>query len=109
VSLRHERRGARLAVTGLVRNPFVASPLADLTAVVFFFDQKGAFITSARAGVDYQRLSPGDESPFVIDVEAPANVARYRVSFRNEGGVVPHVDRRSQEPVNTTALSRSAS
>ena len=57
------------------------------------------FLASARANVDFLKLSPGDESPFVIDVEAPANVARYRVSFRNDAGIVPHVDRRGQQPL----------
>jgi hypothetical protein len=99
VSLRHERRGPRLSVTGLVRNPAAGTPVNELTAVVFLFDQQGGFITSARAGVDFLKLAPGDETPFVIAVDAPNSVARYRVSFRNEAGIVPHVDRRGQEPV----------
>lgn len=99
VSLRHERRGGRLAVTGLVRNPAAGSQVDSLAAVVFLFDQQGGFITSARANVDFLKLAPGDESPFVINVDAPASVARYRVSFRNDAGIVPHVDRRGQEPI----------
>jgi hypothetical protein len=99
VSMRHERRGTRLAVTGLVRNPVAGAPVDRLAAVVFLFDEQGGFISSARANVDFLKLSPGDESPFVIDVEAPANVARYRVSFRTDAGVVPHVDRRGQQPL----------
>ena len=99
VSLRHERREDRLAITGLVRNPVAGAPVEQLAAVVLLFDQQGAFVTSARAAVDFTRLAPGDESPFVITLEAPSNVARYRVSFRNEAGVVPHVDRRGQEPI----------
>ena len=99
VSMRHERRGTRLAVTGLVRNPVAGAPVDRLAAVVFLFDEQGGFITSARANVDFLKLSPGDESPFVIDVEAPSNVARYRVSFRNDAGIVPHVDRRGQQPL----------
>jgi hypothetical protein len=98
-SLRHERRGSRLSISGLVRNPAGGAPVERLTAVVFLFDQQSAFVTSARADVDFTRLTPGDESPFVIAVDAPASVARYRVSFRNEAGVVPHVDRRGQEPI----------
>ena len=99
VSLRHERSGRRLAVTGLVRNPSAGSEVDKLSAVVFLFDPQGGFITSARANVDFLKLAPGDESPFMIDLEAPANVARYRVSFRNDAGIVPHVDRRGQEPL----------
>jgi hypothetical protein len=64
---------------------------------VFLFDQQGGFVTSSRAEVDFKRLVPGDESPFVIAMDAPTNVARYRVSFRTDAGVVPHVDRRGQD------------
>lgn len=106
ISLRHERRSGRLAVTGLVRNPVAGSALGALTAVVFLFDQQGAFITSARADIDFLKLGPGDESPFVINVDAPSSVARYRVSFRNEAGLVPHVDRRGQEPIAVQAAER---
>ena len=106
VSLRHERRGPRLAVTGLVRNPGAGVPVDKLAAVVFLFDQQGGFITSARANVDYLKLAPGDESPFVINLEAPVNVARYRVSFRNDAGLVPHVDRRGQQPAGQVSAAR---
>jgi hypothetical protein len=99
VSLRHERQGSRLSITGLVRNPARGSAAEHLAAVVFLFDQQSAFLTSARADIDVTKLTPGDESPFVIALDAPANVARYRVSFRSDEGVVPHVDRRGQEPI----------
>jgi hypothetical protein len=104
MSLRHERTGARLLLSGLVRNPAAGTPVEALTAVVFLFDAQGAFVTSARAGVDFTRLAPGDESPFVISVDAPSKVARYRVSFRTEAGILSHVDRRSEQPV-TTAIA----
>ena len=99
VSLRHERRGAtagRRPAWCAIRS--AGGPLDTLTAVVFLFDQQGGFLTSARADVDYATLVPGDESPFVIAMDAPASVARYRVSFRTDAGVVPHIDRRGQEP-----------
>jgi hypothetical protein len=99
VSLRHERQNAGLAITGLVRNPVSGGAVEKLAAVVFLFDQQGAFVKSSRADVDFTRLAPGDESPFVITLDAPSNVARYRVSFRNDAGVVPHIDRRGQEPI----------
>lgn len=106
VSLRHERRAGRLAVSGLVRNPVAGSPVSKLTAVVFLFDQQGGFISSAKSDIDFVTLSPGDESPFVIAVDAPASVARYRVSFRTDSGVVPHVDRRGQEPLAQGTVAR---
>ena len=99
VSLRHERHGSRLSLAGLVRNPSAGIPVDGLTTVVFLFDAQGGFITSGRAGVDFKRIAPGDESPFVITVEAPPNVARYRVSFRTDAGIVAHVDRRGEQPV----------
>lgn len=101
VSLRHERRAGRLAVTGLVRNPTAGRPVERLTAVVLLFDQQGSFITSARAHVDFLQLAPGDESPFVVDVDAPSTVARYRVSFRTDAGAVTHIDRRGQAIATT--------
>jgi hypothetical protein len=105
VSLRHERRGARLDVTGLVRNPSGGLDVDKLTAVVFLFDRQGGFLASGRAGIDYTNLTPGDESPFVVSLDAPASVARYRVSFRTDAGVVPHIDRRGQEPLAANAVN----
>jgi hypothetical protein len=104
MSLRHERQGGRLSLSGLVRNPAAGAPIEELAAVAFLFDAQGGFISSARVGVDFKRLAPGDESPFVITVEAPSNVARYRVSFRTDAGVVAHVDRRTEQPVATAIV-----
>lgn len=99
VSLRHERQNQKLAVSGLVRNPAAGQPVERLTAVVFLFDRQGAFITSAKADVDFLKLGAGDESPFVVSLDAPASVSRYRVSFRTDEGVLPHVDRRGAAPL----------
>jgi hypothetical protein len=97
VGLQHTRKGDTLSVSGTVRNPRGATERTGLTALVFVFDARGAFITSARAPLDYQVLAPGDESPFIVDVPHAAGVARYRVSFRGAREVVPHVDRRDAE------------
>lgn len=94
VSLSHQRHNDKLAVSGLVRNPASGQPIQKLSAVVFLFDRMGTFVTSSRANVDFLKLGAGDESPFVVSIEAPATVSRYRVSFRTDDGVVPHVDRR---------------
>ena len=93
LSLRHERSGDQLSVSGLVRNP-AAGAVERLTTMVSLFDREGAFVTSAVAPVDVMRLDPGDESPFVLTVSAPASVARYRVTFWTGNEVVPHLDRR---------------
>jgi hypothetical protein len=71
---------------------------------VFLFDANGGFISSARAGVDFKRLGGGDESPFVVAMDAPSSVARYRVSFRTDAGIVAHVDRRGEQPVATAIV-----
>lgn len=98
VSLGHARESGKLAVSGLVRNPVSGKPVEKLSAVVFLFDRAGAFVTSSRAHVDFLKLGAGDESPFVVSIDAPQSVARYRVSFRTDDGVVPHIDRRGQSP-----------
>lgn len=95
LSLRHARQDGTFTVTGLVRNPTGGAAAERITAVVFLFDARGGFLASGRAPLDFTRLGPGEESPFVVAIPAPASVARYRVSFRkDEGGVVAHVDRR---------------
>jgi hypothetical protein len=96
VSLSHQRQDDKLAVSGLVRNPAAGQPIQKLSAVVFLFDRTGTFVTSSKANVDFLKLGAGDESPFVVSVDAPATVSRYRVSFRTDDGVVPHVDRRNE-------------
>lgn len=97
MSLRQEMQDGTLTISGLVRNPRGGVPQERLTAVVFFFDGAGGFLSSTRAPLDYRALAPGQESPFQLSAPAPAGVARYRVSFRrDEGAVVPHIDRRQQ-------------
>jgi len=99
VSLRHDRKNEKLAVSGLVRNPAAGKPVERLSAVVFLFDRQGTFVTSAKADIDFLKLGAGDESPFVVSLDAPATVARYRVSFRTDEGVMPHIDRRGAAPI----------
>jgi hypothetical protein len=99
MSLSHARQNEKLAVSGLVRNPVAGAPVERLSAVVFLFDRAGTFVTSSKANVDFLKLGAGDESPFVVSLDAPPTVARYRVSFRTDDGVVPHVDRRASSPV----------
>jgi hypothetical protein len=108
VSLTHQRQSQKLAVSGLVRNPDAAQPIERLSAVVFLFDRTGTFVTSSRAHVDFLKLGAGDESPFVVTLDAPATVARYRVSFRTDEGVVPHVDRRGDPAMETVGIQQSA-
>jgi hypothetical protein len=93
VSLTHERDADRLTVRGIVRNPPNAVPVHGVIAVVFLFDSDGGFVASARAAVDRADLEPGSEGTFAVTIPAE-DVGRYRVSFRIDDQVLPHVDAR---------------
>jgi hypothetical protein len=104
VSLGHDRQDDSLRITGLVQNPREGKEMRDVVAVAFLFDRDGTFITSGRAGLDFVRLAPGDESPFVIVIPNAGDVARYRLGFRTrDGHVLTHVDRRFE----TSAIHRA--
>lgn len=94
VALGQERRGEELIVRGVVRNPPAGVRVDRMTAVVFLFDRDGGFLTSGRAAVESATLAPGGESTFLVTVPHAGAVSRYRVSFRTDAGIVPHVDRR---------------
>ncbi len=96
VALGHDRDGDQLTVRGIVRNPSSGLALERLTAVVFLFNRDGDFLASGRATVQSPALNPGGESTFVVTVAHAADVGRYRVSFRTDDRVVPHIDRREQ-------------
>jgi hypothetical protein len=97
VSMRHDREGKALKVTGLVRNPREGTKVTRVTAVVFAFDRAGAFVANGSAGLDFTTLDPGDESPFVVTITGAGDIGRYRVSFRTEAGTLRHVDRRAEQ------------
>jgi hypothetical protein len=97
LSMRHERQGTTLMVSGLVKNPPAGAAVKGVTAVVFAFDHTGAFVASGRAPLDFGALAPGDESPFVVNVPNVPDVSRYRVTFRSGTGVVRHIDRRANQ------------
>jgi hypothetical protein len=94
LALGHDRTGDELTVRGVIRNPSAGVAVDRLTAVVFLFNRDGSFLTSGRATVESPALVPGGESRFVVSVPSAADVGRYRVSFRTDDRVVPHVDRR---------------
>jgi flagellar basal body-associated protein FliL len=96
VALGHQRDGDRLIVRGVIRNPSNGGRTDRLTAVVFLFDRNGGFVTSGRASIDPAALPPGGESTFLVTVPGAADVSRYRVSFRSDSGIVPHVDKRTR-------------
>jgi len=96
VSLAHDRQDDTLRITGLVQNPRDGVEHRDVVAVAFLFDAAGTLVASGQSPLDFTRLAPGDESPFVILVPHAGGVARYRLGFRTDDGrVLAHVDRRS--------------
>jgi len=94
VALGHERDADRLIVRGVVRNPAAGARVDRLTAVVFLFNRDGGFLTSGRTMIEPSALVPGGESIFVVTIPGAAEVGRYRVSFRTDDRIVPHIDRR---------------
>ncbi len=95
VALGHERDRDQLTVRGIVRNPVNGSPVNQLTAVVLVYNRNGGFLTTGRALVQAPNLGPGGESTFLMTIPGAADVGRYRVSFRSEDRVIPHVDIRN--------------
>ena len=100
VALDHERDGDRITIRGVVRNPAAGAPLSHVTAVVFLSNRDGGFVTSSRASVEAAVLAPGSQSTFVVTALGASDIGRYRVSFRVDDRVVPHVDRRDRGPVD---------
>jgi len=94
LALDQARHGSDLVVSGTVRNPRDGAPLDHVAAVAFLFDAAGHFVTSARATLHPPTLAAGTDAPFSITVPDASDVARYRVSFRVDDRVIPHVDRR---------------
>ncbi len=101
VALGHERDRDRLTVRGVVRNPASGAARDRVTAVVFLFNRDGVFLASGRATVESPTLHPGGESTFVVTIPRASDVGRYRVSFRTDNRVVPHVDKRESPKVSS--------
>jgi hypothetical protein len=94
IALGHERESDRLTVRGVVRGRASTND-PRLTAVVLLFDREGEFIASGRAQVGDPHAAPGDDRRFIVSVPGGAQVSRYRVSFRSDEHIVPHVDKRN--------------
>ena len=95
LALEHERDGERLVVRGIVRNPAGARERDGLVAVVLLVGRGGDVVSSARAALPVTKLAPGAAAPFVVSATNAADVDRFRVSFRSDARVEPHVDRRT--------------
>lgn len=94
LSHRHGEDG-RFLVSGVIANPPAGLATGRLVAVVSAFDAQGDYLTTGKALVEFPKVLPGDESPFSLQLAAPARIARYRLTFReDDGGPVRHIDRR---------------
>jgi hypothetical protein len=94
VKLGHHRDNDRLIVEGVVRNPANGSWVHHLTAVVLMFNSSGALVATERSPVESSDLEPGAASQFAVSVPG-SEIVRYRISFRTDERVVPHVDKRN--------------
>jgi hypothetical protein len=100
LSLQHAQEDEALTISGLVQNPRDAAALEGVHATVSLFGADGRTVANGRAPLDFTRLAPGGESPFVIRVPVSGTVVRYRVGFRGENDrVLGHIDRRNLEAV----------
>ena len=88
----HKRRADGNVTRG---QPVNKGTPAILYAVVLLFDADGGFITGTRAEVASGTLAPGSQTTFTATVPDAVGVGRYRVSFRSDDRIVPHVDRRT--------------
>jgi hypothetical protein len=96
IALGHEREADRLTVRGIVRGSVPGAEKGQLTAVVLLFSREGTFIASGRAEVQPAPADPAAERTFIVTVPSAGDVGRYRVSFRSDEQIVPHVDKRVQ-------------
>jgi hypothetical protein len=100
IALAHQQNGSVLSVSGKVRNPDGAGPVASPTATVFLFAADGSFLTSGRTLLETPTLTPGAESSFAVAIPVNGPVARYRVSFRDSANhPLAHLDRRGGAPL----------
>jgi hypothetical protein len=100
LSMSHARDGSSLVVTGIIRNASRAET-SPLTTVVTALDRDGQIVASATTPL--ATLPPGKTRPFRVRIDNAGSVGRYRVSFKSEAGIVPHMDRRG-----TRAAARAA-
>ena len=95
LALEQDRDGEGLIVRGIVRNPAGAAERDGLAAVVLLFGRDGGLMSTGRAPVPMARLMSGATTPFVVAIPGAGEVDRFRVSFRTDARIEPHVDRRT--------------
>jgi hypothetical protein len=94
IALGHERGKGVLVVRGEIRNPSNGALCCMPAVVVLTFDEHGIFLGSSESDGGSEKLPPGGRAAFSVSIPARTTPARYKISFRSEGQIVPHVDRR---------------
>lgn len=102
LSMSHDRRAGSLAVTGTVRHLDAEAP-RSVVAVVSAFDRAGRLVGRAQGPVRVRASGP--QSAFRVEVPDVAEVARYRVSFRGDGGIIRHADLRPSPSGRTNKIA----
>ncbi len=103
VALEHDRDDSRLVVRGIVRNPASAVTLNGLhSGCAGILERWRIHRQRTDAGGCYGALVPGAEAPFVVTLPDADSVDRYRVSFRTDDRIVPHIDRRGRNAIART-------
>jgi hypothetical protein len=95
VALTHTQQRDALVVRGRVRNPAAGSD-RQVVAHVALLDAEGVVIGEADGALAIDRLRAGREAPFEARLAVTPAMRRYRVTFRDAGGIqVAHLDRRA--------------
>ena len=74
-------------VEGQVKN-ISSAKLANVAALVSWFDTDGTFIASDQALVDENPLLPGQTSPFTVVMRSNAQMRTFSVEFKEVGGSI---------------------
>jgi hypothetical protein len=110
IALSHERAKDTLIVRGALRNPPNGIACDMPVVVVLTFDERGIFLGSSESDESGESLRPGARATFTVSIPArTTSPARYKVSFRSAGRVVPHVDKRASDAATSRGDSAPSS
>jgi hypothetical protein len=79
------REETLINIDGRVKN-VGEKPLRGLTVLFDFLDSDNHVLASMKGGVEEPALSPGDETEFHAQLQAPARATSFQVNFADGGG-----------------------
>jgi len=97
IALTHTMTPDGLLVTGTIRNADTAARRQDLSVLILAFDRERQVVARVQQDAGSGSLEPGQSSTFALTVPSRGAPATFKVSFRQQDAVVPHVDRRPVE------------